>query len=151
MIGHAKINKKALKQWAKNEKKNIINAEDKESACWYDSLWSSYFYHRQDVFKDAKPLIEICHSSFFGSLDDRLQEFIITRRENPYQCSWLRDESPQLTMLKQNVCLFFSLFCAIMKPCTGLFNTRLKKATGFIDIAISYALHQQRCIIVQIS
>ena len=76
MIGHAKINKKALKQWAENEKENIINAEDKKSACWYDSLWSPYFYHRQDVFKDAKPLIEISRSSFSGSLDDRSQEFM---------------------------------------------------------------------------
>ena len=76
MFGHAKIDKKALTQWAKNEKENIINAEDKKSACWYDSLWSSYFYHRQDVFKDAKPLIEIRRSSFSSSLDDRSQEFM---------------------------------------------------------------------------
>ena len=87
MIGHAKINKKALKQWTENEKENIINAEDKKSACWYNSLWSSYFYHRQDVFKDAKPLIETCHSSFFGFLDDRPQEFmaLIDNLENEGQ------------------------------------------------------------------
>lgn len=76
MIGYAKIDKEALKQWADNEKESITKAEDKRSACWYDSLWSSYFYHRQDVFKDAKPLIEIRRSSFSNSLDDRSQEFM---------------------------------------------------------------------------
>lgn len=76
MIGYAKIVKEALKLWADNEKETITKAEEKRSACWYNSLWSSYFYHRQDVFKDAKPLIEIRRSSFSGSLDDRSQEFM---------------------------------------------------------------------------
>lgn len=87
MIGHAKINKKVLKQWAENEKENIINAEDKKAACWYDSLWGPYFYDRQNVFKDAKPLIEICRSSFSDSLDDCSQEFmaLIDNLENEGQ------------------------------------------------------------------
>ena len=76
MIGFAKIDKEALKLWADNEKESITKAEEKRSACWYDSLWSSYFYLRQDVFKDAKPLIKIRRSSFSGSLDDRSQEFM---------------------------------------------------------------------------
>lgn len=76
MIGYAKFNKEALKLWADNEKESITKAEDKRSACWYDSLWSPYFYHKQDVFKDAEPLIKIHRSSFSGSLDDRSQEFM---------------------------------------------------------------------------
>ena len=76
MIGYAKIDKEALKQWADNEKESITKAEDKRSTCWYDSLWNSYFYHRQDVFENAKPLMKIHHSSFSGSLDDRSQEFM---------------------------------------------------------------------------
>ncbi len=76
MIGYVEINKEALKQWAENQKENIAKAEDGRAACWYDSLWSSYFYHKQDIFKNANPLIETSRS-VFDTFEDRTQEFIL--------------------------------------------------------------------------
>lgn len=66
MIGYATINNEKLNTWIKEENERIHNSEDYTTSCWYNSLWTSYFYHRQGLYKNAKPLIEANHSIFSG-------------------------------------------------------------------------------------
>ncbi len=90
MIGYAKINKEKLKAWAKNETKRIEVSEDIPNSCWYNSLWAGYFYKKQDIYKDALPLVSHSrYSGIYDSVNNNVPKFISLMES-------LEDESQRL-------------------------------------------------------
>ena len=67
MIGYGKI-KNSIKDFIKEEK----DCKD-SSKCWYNSLWTDYFYTRQGLYKEATPIIE---KSSYSSGRDNSEDFL---------------------------------------------------------------------------
>lgn len=61
MVGYATVDIDKLNNWIEAEKEKINNHT---ADCWYDSLWENYFYHRQNLFKNANPIIKSQYSYY---------------------------------------------------------------------------------------
>lgn len=69
MTGYGKI-KNSIKEFIEQEKRKL---ESKTKGTWYSSLWKDYFYHKQELYKDAKPIIWHAHYSKDDNSGDFLQ------------------------------------------------------------------------------
>ena len=77
MIGYARVDKKKLNNWIQEQTEQINTKaqDDSMKSCWYTSLWQSYFYSRQEIYKNAVPVIEMAR--YGGTLAiDKSPEFI---------------------------------------------------------------------------
>lgn len=90
MIGYATIDNDKLLSWIEEERGRLKNKN--ELPVWYTSLWREYFYYRQDIFKDATPIMSI--SGFWP--DDRSERFLSLmedlKSEDQRLCVYYRDE-----------------------------------------------------------
>lgn len=80
MIGYANVDKEKLNNWIQEqtEQINTKTQDDFMRSCWYNSLWQSYFYSKQEIYKNAVPVIERKHYVGLGytSTIDKSPEFI---------------------------------------------------------------------------
>ncbi len=71
MIGFAIINTDKVKEWVETE----THKEVPENS-WYKSLWSEYFYHNQNIFKDANPIVKW---EYYGVVDNSPKFFDLVK------------------------------------------------------------------------